>query len=203
MVLHELFNRLSRRSGSIRDGPRLGAAGIAQQIGGQRRGYLAYRAVNRLSAGGDDAMRCLAIERIALIDQRFDPCARISRLKQGTRAVTPQPLPQIVHTGLQVNDKPQAMQQSATVGIDYRATAGCEHATGGLCELRDEVRLAAAKTLLTLELENGGYRHAAALLKHRVGIDKWAAERCRKSPTHGGLSRTHHADQNDVAHVRD
>jgi len=125
------------------------------QICREQRQNIVHRAVDRLSARRDDAVRSVAIQRIALFNERLDAGSRVAGAKKRTAAVTPQPLPQVADAGPQVDDKTLAVQQRPAVSAEHDTTARCEHCAGRLGELSDQLRLATAKTGLSFELEYG------------------------------------------------
>src|SRR5690606_22594344 len=88
---------------------------------------------------------------------------------------------------------------TAVVGIEHRAAAGGDDHIALRGELGEQLRLAAAKAGLALEIEDGLDRHPAAALEFAVDVDELASQQSRQPPADRGLAGTGHADEEDGA----
>lgn len=136
-------------------------------------------------------------------NQRLDAGAGIGGTQKRPSPIAPQPMPQVGNTSLQVNDKAVAMHERATGRIEHRPAARSQYAPGWPNQFADELRFAAAKARLAFQFENRGDRYTATLLEHGVGIDERPPEQERQPLADRRLARTHHADQNEIAHGDD
>ncbi|EAY63052.1 shikimate kinase 3 [Burkholderia cenocepacia PC184] len=100
--------------------------------------------------------------------------------------------------GAQVDDDAVGFQAVAIFRAQHRAAARREHDVLALRKLGDHLRFAIAKPGLALQLEDHRNARARAGLDFVVGVEERPVETTRDRTAHGGLTRSHKADEKYV-----
>src|SRR5215467_9631615 len=100
---------------------------------------------------------------------------------------------------MQVDDESPALEVLAVSGIEHRPASGGEDDVIEGGELLDGLRLALAKAVLALDLEDHGDRDAGPFLDIAVGVVERLSQALGELPSDGGLARAHHAHEENPA----
>lgn len=155
--------------------------------------------LHALLAGMDDDMGGLGIQRIAQIMQFLQFGARVLRLQQGAVVVVTSPLPQIMHTAFQIDDRPMLFHRRAVLRVEHGTSAGRQDDVVILQQVMDHTALARPKASFPFDIEDMRDRHAGTALNLLVTIDESLIELLGQQLADRGLAGPHHADEDDIA----
>src|ERR1700674_667400 len=111
----------------------------------------------------------------------------------------------LIDRGREVHHRSALGERAAVVLLDYRAAPGGEHDRLQARQAFDGFPFADPETGLALFLENECDIDAGPRLDIRVTVVESEVQHAREMPPHGGLARSHGADEKDIAlaeHVR-
>src|SRR5215471_4389517 len=96
-------------------------------------------------------------------------------------------MPQDRGKRVQIDDESPALEVLAVSGIEHRPASGGEDDVIEGGELLDRLRLALAKAVLALDLEDHGDRDAGPFLDIAVGVVERLSQALGELPSDGGL----------------
>lgn len=140
------------------------------------------------SAGFNDHVRRLAVQRIARIVQFAQTRQRILDLKQGTLQVVPQAAVQIFGRRAEVDDMRTAAQGKAIGFTQHSAAAGGDNTVVAADQFGDHRLLDVAKYRLAFPLEEFADGAADAFFNDGIGVGKRQIQPLRQTATNAGFA---------------
>ena len=143
-------------------------------------------------------IRCLAIEALPNIQERFQRIAWVVGTQQWSAAIAAGTLPQVIETRMQVNYRSRVRKYRAIFVLQNSPATGREDDTVARAKFFNELRLAQAESRFTFEFKNGTDSDASLFVHFLVGVEKHQVQLARQCFADRAFPGSRHAYQVDI-----